>query len=215
MLTVSSWPRTFVGPAKPNVNGLCMSSKLGSILCNVFGADRVAHVADRHLPQGSDCFKGGYLVVGVTLSVETILQSQCYEDAHFNFTFSKADGQPCRPWGAPPPPPRKRACTEVVSPAIAPPPAAHILQQYTAPTSTPYPYPYPAYPTYMTPYPAYGAPSPSRPAACLVFGIHASRRGVTSAPPSCHCTPPPPPRPLLPPPRSICRTHRPCSILRR
>ena len=79
--------------AKQNDHRPCTSSKLGSVMRTVFGADHVAHVADQYLRQGTDGQNGGYLVVGISRAVETILQSQSsHEDAHFTFTFRKADG---------------------------------------------------------------------------------------------------------------------------
>ena len=130
--------------AKPNVHRPCTSSKLGSIIRIVFGADHVAHVVDWYLRQGTDGQNGGYSVVGISAAAETILQSQSsHEDAHFTFTFCKADGQLWRPWGAAPG--AKRARTDSTPP---PPPSTaltvgHTVQQYAALAPTPYPYSYP------------------------------------------------------------------------
>ena len=118
----------------------------------VFGADQVAHIADQYLRQGTIGQNGRYSVVGMSPVAETILQSQSsHQDAHFTFTFRKADGQPWRPWGAAPS--AKRARTDPNPPSTSTAlMVGHTVQKYATPAPTPYAYPYPGYaPAYPMP----------------------------------------------------------------
>ena len=133
--------------------------------------------------------------MGIFSAAETILQSQSsHEDAHFTFTFRKADGQPRRPWGAAPS--AKRARTDPNPPSASTAlTVGHTVQQYTATAPTPYAFPYPGYaPAFAVPYSAYShslaAPTPSyaSPGSSVMPG---------APPPPAISAPPPPARSTL------------------
>ena len=172
-----------------------------TVRTSTFGRARMARTEDMHS------------VVGISPAAETILQSQSsHEDAHFTFTFRKADGQPWRPWGAAPS--AKRARTDP-----NPPPTSttltvgHTVQQYATPAPTPYAYLYPGYaPAYPMPYSAYGpcpaAPSPtySSPGRSVMPGAPPPPAISATAPSQYPAYPPPP---QYPPPVSPTRSGDP------
>ena len=179
--------------AKQNVHRPCTSSKLGSVVRTVFGADHVARVADHYLRQGTDGqnedipWWASPLWQKLFCSLNPLMRMLISHSPS-----AKGTGNPGG-HGVPDPNPPSTSTALTVG---------HTVQQYATPAPTPYAYPYPGYaPAYPMPYSAYG-PSPAAPSPTYSSPGSSVMPG---APPPPAISPPPPHSQYptyLPPPHS-------------